>query len=195
MKSPEKKFLLLFLVVAGLIFWQYYVARFRHDVPELVGKPAPAFEAETLDGAKFVLKDHVGKKVLLVNFWATWCEPCREEMPVLISLNKALDPSRFLVVPLLEDDAPTTDEIKRQLAAFTKKIPLPFPVYSDRDGLIADLYGTYKIPESYLIDLDGNVAHRYVGAISDWERETLIKTVNEVAGTIPTTKPAEPISP
>lgn len=187
MRNGSKNFLLLILIVVGLTSVAYYVNKkysFYRGQDSIVGSPAPLFETATLDGKTFVLKDVIGKKVVLLNLWATWCEPCQVEMPVLIALSKALDPTNFELVSLMENDVSEGD-LKKALASFERKIPLPFPVYSDANGMIADALGTYKIPESFLIDLTGTIVEHIPGVITEWDQERLIKRINELTGSIP----------
>ena len=146
-----------------------------------MGQPAPTFEATTLSGEKVVLKDLMGKKIILVNFWATWCEPCREEMPLLNSLVKGIDPNRFVLISILENSEINDAETQKALDRFQKKIPIVFPVYQDSHQMIADLYGTYKIPESYLIDLKGVVVKRFAGPILNSEKDDLISLIADLA--------------
>ena len=114
-----------------------------------VGKAAPAITFTTIDGKKIALSDLKGKVVLL-NFWATWCAPCRAEMPDIIRLqNKYKD--RGLVVLGL-----SADEGKRDIEAFLKENPLPYPVaqVTREQGIAFDVS---PIPTSILIDKSGTM--------------------------------------
>lgn len=177
----RKSGILFLALILGFIFWAYYTSRHVAPETEIVGQLAPVFETETLSGEKIVLKDWIGKKVILVNFWATWCEPCREEMPLLNSLVKGIDPSQFVLVSVLENSEINDAETQKALDRFQKKIPIGFPVYQDRHQMIADLYGTYKIPESYLIDLKGVVVKKFSGPVLHSEKDELISLIADLA--------------
>ena len=100
-------------------------------------------------------------KLVLVNFWATWCEPCREEMPSLGRLSQLMDPSTFQVV------AVSVDERWEDIDAFFARRPTPYPVVLDKGGRTSLSYGTSKFPETYLVDPRGNFALKFVGP-RDW---------------------------
>ena len=178
----RKSGILFLAFIFGFLLWAYYVSRHSDKESEIVGGPAPVFETSTLDGDKLVLADLIGKKVILVNFWATWCEPCRDEVPLLNSLVKGLDTDHFALVSILENSEVSDVETQTALDRFKKKIPIQFPVYQDTNQIVADLYGTYKIPESYLIDLKGNVVKKFAGPILNSEKDGLISLIAELAG-------------
>lgn len=179
-----KNYILLFLLFAGFALSLFYTLRHQTEDYDLVGKPVPVFETATLDGEKLHLADLIGKKVLLINIWATHCGPCQDEMPVLNSLYKALSPEKFDLISVMEDDRPTIAEVRTLLNRFEKKIPLPFKVYHDKGGVIADLFGTYMIPETFLVGLDGKIAEHYRGAISDYEKDKVLRRISQLMGTV-----------
>lgn len=179
-----KSYILLFLLFAGLALSLFYTLRHQTEDYDLVGKPVPLFKTATLDGEKLNLADLVGKKVLLINIWATHCGPCQDEMPVINSLHRALDPEKFELISIMEDDRPTEAEVRVLLNRFQKKIPLPFKVYHDKGGLIADQFGTYMIPETFLVGRDGKVAEHYRGAISDYEKDKILRRISQLMGTV-----------
>ncbi|HET6569069.1 MAG TPA: redoxin domain-containing protein [Rhodothermales bacterium] len=123
----------------------------------LEGKPAYDFELERLDGGTMSLASLRGK-VVLVNFWATWCGPCRVEMPMLQKLYEEYRDEGFEVV------AVSVGEPRTDVAPFVKTNGFTFPVLLDQDTAIANAYMAGAIPMSVIIDRDGVVRHLFSGA-------------------------------
>jgi thiol-disulfide isomerase/thioredoxin len=120
------------------------------EADDLDGQPAPMFKE---------LQDLKGKLVL-INFWATWCPPCREEMPSLMQLAKSFDPASFEVLSVSVDDG--WEAVNKFFAS-----PPPFKVVLDRGAKWSQTYGTSKYPESYLVDREGKLRLKFVGP-RDW---------------------------
>ena len=142
------------------------------DADELDGRPAPAFKLAARGGGAVDLASLRGKTVL-VNFWATWCPPCREEMPSLEKLAGSLDPATFAVVAVSVDDGWAPVE------KFLGK-PMPYSVLLDEGARISRTYGTSKLPESYVIDAEGHLRLKFVGP-RDWA-DGNVATVLEAYG-------------
>jgi len=127
---------------------------------EWKGGATPALELEDVDGKVHRLADYRGKVVLL-NFWATWCGPCREEMPSMQSLGDSLQGRPFAVL------AVNVGEGARVARDFGEKMALRFPILLDRDMKTTRAWSARVLPASFVIGPDGKVAYRYLGAI-DW---------------------------
>jgi thiol-disulfide isomerase/thioredoxin len=130
------------------------------EADELPKTPAPSFQLPLRDGKQLDLASYKGKIVLL-NFWATWCPPCRDEEPSLRKLASTMDPSKFEVVAVSVDD--DWDAVDRYFAGAKP----PYTVALDRGAQVSQRYGTSKFPESYLIDQSGELALKFVGP-RDW---------------------------
>ncbi|MGD0673895.1 MAG: TlpA disulfide reductase family protein [Polyangiaceae bacterium] len=116
---------------------------------------APDFSASELGGKPFHLRDHVGKEVILLDFWATYCEPCKSEFPHLRSMYQK-DRDRGLLVVGVSMDGPET---AADVPAFVRRFELDFPVVVDDDSRIASLYNPKKsMPLSVIIDRTGRIA-------------------------------------
>ena len=127
-----------------------------------LGSPAPGFTTETLDGAVVRLSQYRGKPVLL-NFWATWCAPCQEEMP-LIQRASDLDKGQGLTVLAVNYQQTNASSMR----AFLRKVGVHFPAVYDPSGQIAGEYGvTIGLPVSVFIDRSGKVDFIQVGQMSD----------------------------
>ena len=132
-------------------------------VPAPVGRgaKAPDFSLEVLDGGEpFELAKARGQ-VVLVNFWATWCKPCEDEIPSMERLYRSLHPEGFELV------AVSVDEDRKEVVAFRDRLGLTFPIALDPDQAVSHRYQTTGFPESLLVDRDGTVLERYVGP-RDW---------------------------
>jgi peroxiredoxin len=127
---------------------------------EWKGGATPALELEDVDGKIHRLADYKGKVVLL-NFWATWCGPCREEMPSMQSLGESLKSRPFAVL------AVNVGEGARAARDFGEKMALRFPLLLDRDTKTTRAWSARLLPASFVIGPDGKVAYSYLGAI-DW---------------------------
>jgi peroxiredoxin len=119
------------------------------------GTQAPDFTARDVDGKTFRLSDHLGKQVVLLDFWATFCEPCKAEFPHLAELY-ARDKEKGLLVLGVAMDGP---ESSAEVPAFVKRHDVTFPVVLDDDSRIASLYDPKKsMPLSVLIGRDGRIS-------------------------------------
>jgi peroxiredoxin len=133
--------------------------------PEL-GRAAPDFTLPDLGGKSVRLADFKGKKAVLINFWATWCVPCREEMPTLERLSQ--DRAASLEVLAVSLDTASAAKIR----AFVRELKLTFPILLDPELVVGRLYRVRALPMSFVVDRTGLLRHREIG-YRDWtDRES-----------------------
>ena len=137
------------------------------------GALAPAYAAPTLEGDTLALEALRGEAVL-VNVWATWCPPCREEMPGLVELHERFREDGFRVVAASID----TRRAARDVRAFVEKHGITFPVLLDPEQRVTRAFRTLGVPESILLDREGRVVRRWVGEIDPLSAE-IVESVRE----------------
>ena len=120
------------------------------------GKPAAGFTLESLDGPNVKLNELRGT-VVLVNFWASWCGPCRTEMPLLDTLYREYRDYGFTILGV------NLDEDRSQALKLLDKVPVTFPILFDPDNLTSETYGVDAMPTTVLIDRNGVVRHHHRG--------------------------------
>jgi peroxiredoxin len=152
---------LVALVIFALSFGVVWLQSSKYE-PLTVGNVAPDFELPTLDGKSVRLSDFRGKVVFL-NFWATWCKPCREEMPSMEVLNKNFEKDGLVILAVSIDRVTT----KKDIPPFVKSLNLTFPVLVDSWGQTDKPYKLMGVPESYIIDKDGILREKIIGP-RDW---------------------------
>lgn len=166
-----------FAILVVAIVVSVVIGQRERYAPIVPGSRAPDFTLPDLKGNMVSLSEYKGK-VVFVNFWATWCKPCREEMPSMELLYRDLksrgEPFEILAVSI---DSEGPDVVER----FGKEFNLTFPILHDRKGRIKELYKTTGVPESFIVDQNGYVAQKILGAY-DWASpsgrmiiETLLK--------------------
>lgn len=128
----------------------------------MVGAPAPDFRLWDLHGDPVTLSDYRGKVVFL-NFWATWCGPCRVEMPAMERLYRDFDRRHFEMLAISTD--PQGVSVTRP---FKESLGLTFPILHDSDYRVGVSYGARTLPMTFLVDRRGMITHRIFGA-RDWE--------------------------
>lgn len=148
--------------------------------PVVRGASAPPFELQRVDSdaesraGSLSLAD-LGGKIVLVNFWATWCEPCESEMPAMERLYRSLPRARFeLVAVSIDEDAALVER-------FDEEYQLSFPILLDPTQEIYRDYQTMGVPESLLIDSSGRVVERYVGP-RVWDAPEYIERIRALIG-------------
>ena len=140
-------------------------------LPDLRGKAAPAFTLKTVDGKTVSLSDYKGKAVLL-NFWATWCGPCKLEMPWLIELQKKYAAQGFTVLGISEDDGSP-----KNVSDFAQKMGVDYPVLMANDKVSTSYGGIDYLPTSYYIGRDGKVVAEIGGLIPKEQIEANIRKI------------------
>jgi thiol-disulfide isomerase/thioredoxin len=178
------------LLLGAAVVFVAVILILRSDVgapPVVRGVMAPAFELPQLDesvagtesaesamGAKVALSSFSGR-VVLVNFWATWCKPCASEMPAMERLYKALPREEFELIAVAIDDN------EADVRAFQDRYRLSFPILLDLDQAIYASYQTMGVPESILVDRDGRIVERYVGP-REWDAVEYQDRIRELIG-------------
>jgi cytochrome c biogenesis protein CcmG/thiol:disulfide interchange protein DsbE len=166
---------IIVLVLGGALF---AATRLLGDelYPVSVGSKAPDFRAVTVDSVPrtHTLADYKGQVVLL-NIWGTFCIPCRDEMPAIEKLHRALAPQGLKVVAVSMDDPGSENKIRD----FVKEFGLTFQILYDPSGKITNDYQTTGVPETFVIARDGVIRKKMIGA-SDWNSQTNRALITEL---------------
>jgi len=139
-----------------------------------VAKPFTAydFNVKDIDGTQYRLSDYRGKVVVL-NFWATWCPPCREEMPSMNRAHKKLANDNVVILAI------NVGEDEDTIFEFTGNYPVDFPLLMDRDGAVIKRYPVMGLPTTYIISPTGMVTHRTVGGRA-WDDDVLLNALRRM---------------
>jgi cytochrome c biogenesis protein CcmG/thiol:disulfide interchange protein DsbE len=154
--------------VLGLALWLY------GRTPPV----APDFAVPDLDGQAVRLSAYRGR-VVLVNLWATWCPPCREEIPSMQRLHDRLKDKGFVLLAVSEDEGGAAG-----VKAFVQQMKVTFPVLLDPDGDVGRKYEIWGFPESFLLDRDGRVVERVIGP-RDWSTPEQIARIEALLAAPP----------
>jgi len=183
------------LVVAGMLFFGFHMA--RRSAPSRAGQvpetakviEAPDFTLESLEGKSVRLSDLRGKAVLL-NFWATWCVPCKIEMPWLVELQGEYGPQGLQIVGVAMDDSS-----KEDIAKFVKDMGVNYPVLLGKEA-VGDAYGGVPgLPESFFISRDGRIVDKIIGLKGKADIEDAIrKALSAQPGTSQATPTAQAVT-
>lgn len=136
------------------------------------GDAAPALSIKDLSGVQHDLAQYKGK-VVLVNFWATWCEPCRDEMPSMERLRQRYSDAPFAVL------AVNVDEPEQRIRAFLQRMPLKFTVLTDPGMRATRAWNARVLPASFLIGRDGRIRYSVRGEL-DWSSDAVVRIVAEL---------------
>jgi thiol-disulfide isomerase/thioredoxin len=162
-KVKRNPLILFFIaaIVAAMLFAGIRMARHNRangsSKGQLMGNLAPDFDLPTLDGKSLKLSDLRGKAVLL-NFWATYCGPCKIEMPWFVELQKEYGPQGFQIVGVAMDDASTED-----IAKFAKEMGVNYPILIGKDSVAESYGGVSVLPTTFFVDRDGKLIAREFG--------------------------------
>lgn len=164
---------LLALGIAFMLLADPYTLASTQDfstVPVQVDFPAPELNLTTLDGEPAALSDYLGR-VVLVNLWATWCPPCREEMPTLRAFHEKYQSDGFVLIAIDQG------EMSEQVVPFVEEFGLTFPVWLDPGSEAGRIFNTMNLPSSYVIDRNGRVRLMWIGGISKRNLEKFVPPV------------------
>jgi peroxiredoxin len=170
MSNRAGGFLLALLLAAGALWVAFGTERPAAPVGE--GNPAPDFALPVLDDGELSLASLRGRVVLL-NFWATWCKPCEDEMPAMQRLHDGLAGADFELVAVSVDEG--DDEVR----TFRDRLGLRFPIVRDPAKRAAGAFQTFRFPESWLIDREGVVVARYVGP-REWDDPVYVERIRRL---------------
>ncbi len=165
-KSERIIKILIGLMLAGLAF--FIADAFREKVIA-VGDKAPDFRI-VADNGKEISRSNFGGRLLVLNFWATWCPPCVEEIPSLDEFQKRFAASGVVVLGV------SVDKNEQAYRNFLKRSNISFLTARDPEAGISSEYGTYQYPETYVIDSTGRVVQKHIGSLP-WTDESVIRSI------------------
>jgi peroxiredoxin len=143
-----------------------------HDNVVKAGDKAPDFSIRA-DNGRTVTTHDFGGKLMILNFWATWCQPCVQEVPSLDALQRQLGPKGLVVFGV------SVDKDEQAYKQFLQRFRVSYPTAIDPKQAINTKYGTSQFPESYLIDTNGRVVEKIVGE-ANWSSEQMIQHVQSL---------------
>ena len=162
-----------FLILAGCL--ALFITACGESPVATVGKQAPDFDTVDLKGDVWSLSKLKGQVVFL-DFWATWCPPCREEMPYMERLYAKLPKEKFEMIALFNKDDPAA------VKNFVAKLGITMPILSDEYNFAGTKYGLTGLPETFIIDKQGVIQEKYIGPV-EWDSpeivDMLMKYINE----------------
>jgi len=168
------RYLLLIVLLVVIGGGAYIYSNMPSTATVVAGDVAPDFTLQDTKGKTVTLSELRGK-VVMVNFWATWCPPCIEEMPSMERLNKFMAEENFVMLAInTEKDGRTV------VPAFLKKTPYDFPILYDDQGTVQQQYGVYKFPESFIVGKDGTVVEKIIGPL-DWSSPKTVAYLKSLA--------------
>lgn len=170
--SPrELTFAIAGAVVAVVLIAAIWVFTGRSSEPQgqamgEVRRPAPSFVSPALDGGSISLADYRGQVVLL-NFWGTWCEPCKRELPALQAAHEQLGSQGLAVIGVnLTGNELLQGGDEAQIRAFLDQYGVTYPIALDRDGTISNDYRVFPLPTSFFIDAEGAIRYVHIGELT-----------------------------
>ena len=175
--------ILIVIAVVISLMLAFGIQKSRHTpvqsgAGQLQGQPAPDFALASLDGKTVKLSDFRGQ-ALLLNFWATWCEPCKIEMPWFVELQKQYGPRGLQVLGIAMDDSGV-----KEIDDFAKKMNVNYPIVIGKES-VGDQYGGIPyLPSTFYIDRDGKVIDRIFGLVSRSEIESDIQKALASSGQV-----------
>lgn len=158
-------------LLAGALFFLACAAH-AADLKLWTGGPAPALALQDLEGKTHRLADYRGQ-VVLINFWATWCGPCRDEMPSIQRLKNQMAGKPFVVL------AVNLDEPESRIRKFLAQMKLDFPILLDTERKTARAWQARILPASFVIGPDGKIRYSLVGEIN-WDHEQVVARISEL---------------
>ena len=167
----DKKWERLLLVLIGVLVVALIavVAESTRERIVEVGDTAPGFALVTDDGQRLT-RSQFGGQLLVLNFWATWCVPCIQELPSLNQFQQQFASSGVVVLGV------SVDQNERAYRQFLKRAGVTFRTSRDPQADLSSRYGTFKYPETYVIDRDGKVVQKHIGP-RDWMDERLLAEI------------------
>ncbi|MGD8571282.1 MAG: TlpA disulfide reductase family protein [Gammaproteobacteria bacterium] len=160
----------LFLCLVSLLAGQLAYADKPQPLHPVDGKPvAPSFQLKDSNGKLHTLKDHRGE-VVIINFWATWCPPCRFELP---SMERAYRELQKHNIEILAINVGESEDI---IFTFTADYPVTFPLLLDRDSAVIDRYPVVGLPTTFVIDTQGRLVYRAIGT-REWDNPGLLEKI------------------
>jgi len=136
------------------------------------GSIVPDFELASIGGDTVSMADLRGE-VVLINFWATWCKPCEDEMPAMERLYRVLGPRGFEILAI------SVDESAEPVVEFSQRLGLSFPILIDEDRRVTNEYQTFRYPESFLVDREGKIVERYIGP-KEWDAAVYVERIGRL---------------
>jgi len=152
--------IVVFVGIIAIAAGAYFFWQARKSPPVEEGSQAPNFTLPLMNGGEARLDDYKGKVVLL-NIWATWCNPCREEMPSMEQLYQNMKGKPFEILAVSIDTRGSKD-----VEPFVKKLGLTFPVLLDSDKKVNNMYQATGVPETFIIDKNGIVRQHILGPVN-----------------------------
>ncbi|MEN8134787.1 MAG: TlpA disulfide reductase family protein [Thermodesulfobacteriota bacterium] len=163
------------LLILAFCFPLFIAACGQEPKVATVGETAPDFSLVDRSGKTWTLSELKGQ-VVFVNFWATWCPPCREEMPAMQRLYTMLPKDKFKMLAILNNDNPVLAD------DFAAKLGITMPILDDRDNQIGPKYGLTGVPETFIVDKQGVLRKKFIGP-AQWDspgfRQLMMNYINQ----------------